>query len=65
MVLVNGFRQGVGVIHKSLANTNVSPKSEDELWLPVENLGREDNGFSNQKKSILNQATIGDPTISN
>ncbi|KAG7291274.1 hypothetical protein NEMBOFW57_001286 [Staphylotrichum longicolle] len=64
IVYVNGVRQGViDSIYKNPATVNVSLKSGDKLWLLVENLGRVNNGFSDQTKGISGAVTVGGQTL--
>jgi beta-galactosidase GanA len=64
IVYVNGVRQGViDSIYKNPATVNVSVKSGDKLWLLVENLGRVNNGFSDQTKGISGAVTVGGQTL--
>jgi hypothetical protein len=60
IVYVNGVKQGViDAIYRNPATVNVSLKSGDKLWLLVENMGRVDNGFSDQTKGILGSVSVG------
>lgn len=60
IVYVNGERQGViDAIYRNPATVNVNVKRGDKIWLLVENLGRADNGFSDQTKGISGAVTIG------
>ena len=64
IVYVNGAKQGViDGIYKTPATVNVNLGSGDKLWLLVENLGRADNGFSDQTKGILGNVTVGGKTL--
>jgi hypothetical protein len=64
IVYVNGVKQGViDGIYKNPATVNVNIKSGDKLWLLVENMGRADNGFSDQTKGILGSVTVGGKTL--
>jgi hypothetical protein len=66
IVYVNGVRQGVIDSIYSPPNTvNVNLQSGDYLWLLVENLGRADNGFSDQTKGIKGSVTVGGATLTN
>ncbi|KAK8115974.1 glycoside hydrolase family 35 protein [Apiospora sp. TS-2023a] len=60
VVYVNGVRRGVidGIYH-SPASVSVTLARGDKLWLLVENLGRADNGRSDQTKGILGDVSVG------
>ncbi|KAK4247361.1 glycosyl hydrolases family 35-domain-containing protein [Corynascus novoguineensis] len=59
IVYVNGQRRGViDAIYRTPATVEVSLEPGDELWLLVENLGRADNGFSDQTKGIVGEVTV-------
>lgn len=65
IVYVNGQRKGViDSIYKSPATINVSLNKGDKLWLLVENMGRADNGFSDQTKGIFGDVTVRGTKIS-
>ncbi|KAK8069810.1 glycoside hydrolase family 35 protein [Apiospora phragmitis] len=54
VVYVNGARRGViDGIYRSPASVSVTLARGDRLWLLAENLGRADNGISDQTKGIL------------
>jgi beta-galactosidase GanA len=60
IVYVNGARKGViDAIYKNPASVDVTLKSGDKLWLLVENLGRVNNGFTDQTKGIAGAVTVG------
>ncbi|KAH7364708.1 glycosyl hydrolases family 35-domain-containing protein [Rhexocercosporidium sp. MPI-PUGE-AT-0058] len=60
IVYVNGKKQGVmDAIYKTPATVNINVVNGDKLWLLVENLGRADNGFSDQTKGIIGDVTVG------
>lgn len=64
IVYVNGVRQGViDSIYKNPSTVNVNIKSGDKVWLLVENLGRVNNGFSDQTKGISGSVTVGGQTL--
>ena len=64
IIYVNGAKQGViDGIYKTPATVNVNLSSGDKLWLLVENLGRADNGFSDQTKGILGNVMVGGKTL--
>jgi hypothetical protein len=66
IVYVNGQKKGViDSIYKTPASVNVNLNKGDKLWLLVENLGRADNGFSDQTKGISGDVTVGGTKISN
>ena len=66
IVYVNGVRQGViDALYKNPSTVNVNLKSGDKVWLLVENLGRVNNGFSDQTKGISGAVTVGGQTLSN
>ena len=47
----------------SSRHVKVNLGAGDKLWLLVENLGRADNGFSDQTKGILGNVTVGGKTL--
>ena len=54
IVYVNGARKGViDGIYKRPATVNVNLQTGDVLGLLVENLGRVDNGFTDQRKGVV------------
>jgi beta-galactosidase GanA len=60
IVYVNGSKRGViDGIYRTPATVSVSLNKGDKLWLLVENLGRADNGFSDQTKGIYGDVTVG------
>lgn len=60
IVYVNGVRRGViDGIYRSPASVSVTLARGDKLWLLAENLGRADNGFSDQTKGILGDVSVG------
>ncbi|OAG03345.1 uncharacterized protein CC84DRAFT_1251639 [Paraphaeosphaeria sporulosa] len=60
IVYVNGVKKGViDSIYKTPATVNVDVKKGDKLWLLVENLGRADNGASDQMKGISGDVIVG------
>ncbi|KAM7202682.1 Glycosyl hydrolases family 35 domain containing protein [Rhypophila sp. PSN 637] len=64
IVYVSGAKQGViDGIYKTPATVNVNLSPGDKLWLLVENLGRADNGFSDQTKGIAGSVTVGGKTL--
>jgi hypothetical protein len=64
IVYVNGAKRGViDGIYRNPAQVSVSLNKGDKLWLLVENLGRADNGFSDQTKGISGDVKIGGTTI--
>lgn len=65
IVYVNGQKKGViDSIYKNPATVNINLNKGDKLWLLVENLGRADNGFSDQTKGISGDVTVGGTKIS-
>jgi hypothetical protein len=66
IIYVNGQKKGViDAIYKTPATVNINVAQGDKLWLLVENLGRADNGFSDQTKGIVGDVTIGSTKITN
>jgi len=66
IVYVNGAKKGViDSIYKNPATVNINLNQGDKLWLLVENLGRADNGFSDQTKGISGDVYVGSTKISN
>lgn len=64
IVYVNGVKKGViDSIYKNPASVNVNLNKGDKLWLLVENLGRADNGRSDQTKGISGDVTVGGTKI--
>jgi hypothetical protein len=64
IVYVNGQKKGViDSIYKNPATVNVNLAKGDKLWLLVENLGRADNGFSDQSKGISGDVMVGNTKI--
>lgn len=64
IVYVNGQKKGViDSIYKSPATVNVNLNKGDKLSLLVENLGRADNGFSDQTKGVSGDVTVGSTKI--
>jgi beta-galactosidase GanA len=64
IVYVNGQKKGViDSIYKTPASVSVNLNKGDKLWLLVENLGRADNGFSDQTKGITGDVTVGSTKI--
>lgn len=64
IVYVNGQKKGViDSIYKNPQTVSVSLNKGDKLWLLVENLGRADNGFSDQTKGISGDVTVGGTKI--
>ncbi|KAH7304244.1 glycosyl hydrolases family 35-domain-containing protein [Stachybotrys elegans] len=60
IVYVNGAKRGViDGIYRNPATVSVTLRQGDKLWLLVENLGRADNGFSDQTKGIYGDVTVG------
>lgn len=65
IVYVNGIKKGViDAIYKNPATVNVALNNGDKLWLLVENMGRVDNGFSDQTKGILGDVSVGNTKLS-
>ncbi|KAK7991707.1 glycoside hydrolase family 35 protein [Apiospora saccharicola] len=65
VVYVNGGRRGViDGIYRSPAGVSVTLARGDKLWLLVENLGRADNGRSDQTKGILGDVSVGGTRLS-
>ena len=66
IVYVNGQKKGViDSIYKTPANVNINLVKGDKLWLLVENLGRVDNGFTDQIKGIVGDVTVGNTKLNN
>jgi beta-galactosidase GanA len=64
IVYVNGQKKGViDSIYKNPSTVNVNLNKGDKLWLLVENLGRADNGFSDQSKGISGDVLVGSTKI--
>jgi hypothetical protein len=61
IVYVNGVKRGVidGIYRNPAQVTLNGLQKGDKVWLLVENLGRADNGFSDQTKGIVGDVTIG------
>ena len=65
IVYVNGKKQGVlDGIYSNPPSVSVSLAAGDKLWLLVENLGRADNGFSDQTKGIYGDVSVGGNVLS-
>lgn len=64
IIYVNGQKKGViDSIYKNPSAVNISLNKGDKLWLLVENLGRADNGFSDQSKGVSGDVTVGGTKI--
>ncbi|KAH6627713.1 glycosyl hydrolases family 35-domain-containing protein [Chaetomium tenue] len=60
IVYVNGARKGVlDGIYRRPATVNVALQAGDVLGLLVENLGRVDNGFTDQRKGVVGDVAVG------
>ncbi|CZT13635.1 uncharacterized protein RAG0_17128 [Rhynchosporium agropyri] len=65
IVYVNGKKKGViDGIYKTPATVNITLAKGDKIWLLVENMGRADNGFSDQTKGIVGDVMVGGTKIS-
>jgi hypothetical protein len=64
IVYVNGQKKGViDSIYKNPAAVTITLAKGDKLWLLVENMGRADNGFSDQAKGISGDVMVGSTKI--
>jgi len=53
----------IDAIYKTPATVNINVVKGDKLWHLVENLGRVDNGFTDQTKGIVGDVTVGSTKV--